>query len=191
MTQSEEITSFEQLGLRENLLRGIFSYGFESPSPIQRKAIAPMLSTKDIIAQAKSGTGKTGTFSIGVLQLIDQSIPVCQAIIVAPTRELAEQINHVFTEIGSYDKVKTSLCIGGADIRTNRKELENGACCAIGTPGRIKDMIGKKYLRLDSIKVFVMDEADELLKEGFIEQIQEIIGQLPKDCQICLFSATL
>lgn len=194
MSQEDDVemtTSFDEMGLRDNLLRGIYAYGFEKPSPIQSKAIVPMLTGKDIIAQASSGTGKTGTFSIGTLQMIDPTKPVCQAILISPTRDLSDQIDSVFKDIGKYEEVKTAKCIGGTRLQDNRQELRDGACAVVGTPGRITDLIRRKYLKTDSVKVIVMDEADELLKDGFIEQIEQIMRNIPRSAQVCLFSATL
>ena len=188
----EEIHDFDKMGLSENLLRGIYGYGFEFPSSIQSKAIVPVTTGRDIIAQAQSGTGKTGTFSIGTLQRINPALKQCQAIILSHTQELATQIHSVFTELGKYLKINPTLCIGVPDtIREQRRELDNGSQAVIGTPGRVKDLIDRKYLNTTHIKIFVMDEADELLSVGFQEQIKEIIQKLPQNCQICVFSATL
>ena len=187
----EEVHDFDKMGLSDNLLRGIYGYGFEMASSIQSKAIIPVTTGRDIIAQAQSGTGKTGTFCIGTLQRIDPTLKHCQAIILSHTHELATQIHSVFSELGKYLKVVPSLCIGGVDLRDNRRQFDDGSQTAIGTPGRIKDLIDRKYLNTTHIKIFVMDEADELLSFGFQEQIKEIIQRLPQNCQICVFSATL
>ena len=191
-TKVEEIHNFEDLPLKENLLRGIYAYGFESPSPIQRKAIKPITECRDVVAQAQSGTGKTGTFSIGTLQRIDESLKACQAIIIAPTRELAQQIDFVISSIGSHMKdLETVLCVGGTDINEAKSGLRKGAQIVIGTPGRIINMIKRKFMSTRDMKLIVMDEADEMLSNSFIPQIKFIIESLPEETQICLFSATM
>lgn len=183
--------SFEKMGLNENILRGIFSYGFEYPSEIQSKAIVPIVKGRDIIAQAQSGTGKTGAFVIGTLSRVDSNIIGCQAMIIVPTRELAMQIKEVCKDIGSYTNIKSILCIGGYNIYETKKELENCASIIIGTPGRIIDMIEKKYLSTEIIRILILDEADELLSDSFVNQMKTIIENIPGSAQICLFSATM
>ena len=183
--------SFEKIGLRENILRGIFSYGFESPSEIQSKAILPIIKGKDIIAQSQSGTGKTGAFVISCLQRIDENLDGCQGLIISPTRELAFQIMDVFKNLGSYTKIKPVLCVGGLNIQEGRKELETKPIVVIGTPGRIIDMVEKRYLSVKHLKILILDEADEMLSSSFLQQIKNIIESLPNAAQICLFSATM
>ena len=178
---------FDDMNLDENILRGIYSYGFELPSIIQQKAIVPIIEKHDVIAQAQSGTGKTGTFSISTLQRIDPTLKKCQAIIVSPIRELAKQTYKVIGNIGHYMDINIGLCIGGTEIT---QEFDS-AQIVVGTPGRLYDMINRKYLNFDDLKIFVIDEADEMLSYGFQEQIRNLILQIPKDCQICLFSATM
>lgn len=168
------------------------AFGFEKPSIIQQKGILPVISKKDTIAQAQSGTGKTATFSIGVLQLLDPKSPECQAIILAPTRELAQQINKVIFCFSEFLKINTRCCIGGTDPKEDRKALKDGGIhVVVGTPGRIKDLILRKSLRTDFLKVVVLDEADEMLGRGFVDEIKEIFENLPADIQVCLFSATM
>lgn len=165
--------SFEEMNLHPDLLRGIYAYGFEKPSLIQQKAILPVISGRDIISQAQSGTGKTGTFSIGVLQLIDYKSPQCQAIILAPTRELAMQINYFVNCLGEFLKIKSRCLIGGTDPREDRKALKDGGIqVVVGTPGRIFDLIEKQALKTDFLKSVVLDEADEMLSRGFVEVIK-------------------
>jgi translation initiation factor 4A len=128
-----------------------------------------VISKKDTIAQAQSGTGKTATFSIGILQLIDPKSPQCQSVVLAPTRELAQQINKVIFCFSEYMKVTSRCCIGGTDAKADRDALRNGGVqIVVGTPGRIKDLIEKKALRTDFIKIIVLDEADEMLSRGFV-----------------------
>lgn len=186
------IDSFEELGLNQDLLRGIYAFGFEKPSIIQQKGILPVISKRDTIAQAQSGTGKTATFSIGVLHLIDPSSPLCQAIILAPTRELALQINKVILCFSEFLKVQSRCCIGGTDPKEDRNALKSGGIqVVVGTPGRIKDLITRKTLATDHLRIVVLDEADEMLSRGFVDEVKEIFENLPSDIQVCLFSATM
>jgi len=183
--------NFDIFGLKENLLRGIYSYGFEKPSKIQQKAIIPILEGKDIVAQAQSGTGKTGAFSVAVLDKIDSKIKNCQAIIISPIRELAQQTFNVMTELSKYLDININLCIGGTDLHKSCREFNNGVHVVVGTPGRIYDLINRNILRLDNVNIVIIDEADEMLSFGFKEQIKVIINKIPDNSQICLFSATL
>jgi len=187
----ERVESFDNMGLKEDLLRGIYGYGFERPSMIQQKAIVPLLRGKDLIAQAQSGTGKTATFTIGVLQQLDYSTSACQALILAPTRELAQQIQKVVTMLGDYLGVKCHACIGGTRIKSDIQILTSGVHVVVGTPGRVLDMLTRRALKPDSIKVFVLDEADEMLSRGFKDQIYNIFQSLPHNVQVGLFSATM
>ena len=187
----DKVDSFDSLELKESLLRGIYSYGFERPSDIQQIAIDPIIKGHDLIAQAQSGTGKTGTFSIGLLQKIDETKHYCQAIVVSPTRELAEQINFVILSLSAYLKIGTALCTGGRDIKIAINKLKNGAQVVVGTPGRIINMIEKGLIHTKYIRILVVDEADELLSDSFIPQIKKIVEFIPKESQICLFSATM
>ena len=184
------VNDFEKMNLSDNLLRGIYAYGFEKPSEIQSKAIIPIIKKRDIIAQSQSGTGKTGAFTIGTLQLIDENTDGLQAIIIAPIRELAVQINDVCSNLGQFLKKKPVLCVGGSNIQDCRRDLNKGSI-VIGCPGRIIDMMEKGYLVTKNIKVLVLDEADELLSNSFVKQIRLIVEQLPSKTQICLFSATM
>jgi len=185
------VDSFDDLDLQEGLLRGIYSYGFEKPSAIQQRAIRPVIDGRDTIGQAQSGTGKTATFVIGALQRIDFSQKQCQALILAPTRELANQIHKVVLALGDYLKVRCHVCIGGTSVRDDIDKLRDGQHVVVGTPGRVYDMITKRNLRIDDLLTFVLDEADEMLSRGFKEQIYEIFKTLPPNVQVCLFSATM
>ncbi|KAK9462618.1 P-loop containing nucleoside triphosphate hydrolase protein [Lipomyces oligophaga] len=187
---TEDVESFDQMGLKENLLRGIFAYGFEKPSSIQARAIMPIIKGVDVLAQAQSGTGKTATFSISVLQKIDPTIKFCQALILAPTRELAQQILKVLISIGDYTDVTYHACIGGSSVREDVAKLQEGVQIVVGTPGRVFDMIQRRFLRTDNIKIFVLDEADEMLS-GFKDQIYDIFQLLPTSSQVVLLSATM
>jgi len=196
MTGAEDSTfpvfeSFDDYDLDDNLLRGIYSYGFEKPSAIQQRAIRPILDGRDTIGQAQSGTGKTAAFTIGALQRIDVGLNACQALILAPTRELAQQIQKVATALGDYGSVKCHACIGGTSVHDDADRLRKGQHVVVGTPGRVFDMIGKRHLRVEDLLTFVLDEADEMLSRGFKDQIYEIFKTLPPNVQVCLFSATM
>lgn len=145
----------------------------------------------DVIAQAQSGTGKTATFSISVLQKIDPNVKACQALILAPTRELAQQIQKVVVAIGDFMQIECHACIGGTSVRDDMKALQDGPQVVVGTPGRVHDMIQRRVLKTDSMKQFVLDEADEMLSRGFTEQIYDIFQLLPQSTQVVLLSATM
>jgi len=185
------VDSFDDLELQEGLLRGIYSYGFEKPSAIQQRAIRPVIEGRDTIGQAQSGTGKTATFVIGALQRMDFDARACQALILAPTRELAQQIHKVVLALGDYLHVKCHSCIGGTSVRDDIDKLREGQHVVVGTPGRVYDMLGKRHLRIDDLQTFVLDEADEMLSRGFKDQIYDIFKTLPPNVQVCLFSATM
>ena len=188
---TKSVDKFDDLGLKEDLLRGIYGYGFVKPSPIQQKGILPVLEGKDTIAQAQSGTGKTATFTIASLQIIDHTIDKIQALIVSPTRELATQISDVVRDIGQYLKIKVHACIGGTAIKDDIYNLKSGVHVIVGTPGRVFEMMKKGFFKTDYLKLFVLDEADEMLSRGFKSQIQDIFRFLPAEIQIALFSATM
>ena len=174
------------------VLRGVYEYGFEDPSTIQKQSIPPMIDGKDLIAQAQSGTGKTGAFTVGTLMSIDIEDNNIQAILMSPTRELAMQTQHVCKELGKHIKeLKIQLCVGGEPIDKCVAGLKLIPQIVIGTPGRIYDMINRGEINTSNIKLFVLDEADEMLSRGFKEQIYNIVTLLNKNTQICLFSATI
>ena len=183
--------TFDAMKLRDKLLRGIYSYGFEKPSAIQMRGILPILDGHDTIAQAQSGTGKTATFAIATLQKIDLSFNRCQALILAPTRELAQQIQKVVVALGDYMNATIHACIGGTAVRVDLQVLNEGVQVVVGTPGRVFDVISRGALRLDDCKIFCLDEADEMLSRGFKDQIYDIFRYLPEKVQCCLFSATM
>jgi ATP-dependent RNA helicase len=185
------------MGLKEDLLRGIYAYGlsiplylflslsltcadtgFERPSAIQQRAIKPMIQGRDVIAQSQSGTGKTAVFSIGVLQSINTSSNETQALVLSPTRELAEQTQKVVLALGDFMNVQCHACIGGKSIGEDIRRLDYGVQVVSGTPGRVYDMIKRRNLRTRGIKMLVIDEADEMLNRGFREQIYDIYRSL-------------
>jgi len=185
------VTSFDDMSLKDDLLRGIYAYGFEKPSAIQQRGIMPILAGHDTIAQAQSGTGKTATFSISVLQSINLSHRATQALILAPTRELAQQIQKVVRALGDFLNVSSHACIGGTLVRDDINTLKHGVQIVVGTPGRVFDMVNRQCMILESVKLFILDEADEMLSRGFKDQIYDIFQHLPPKVQVCLFSATM
>lgn len=164
---------------------------FEKPSAIQQRAILPIVKGRDVIAQAQSGTGKTATFSISVLQSIDIAVRETQALVLSPTRELATQIQSVVLALGDYMNVQCHACIGGTSLGEDMKKLDHGQHVVSGTPGRVYDMIRRRNLRTRNIKMLVLDEADELLNRGFKDQIYDVYRYLPPQTQVVLLSATL
>jgi len=183
--------SFDDMDLQDNLLRGIYSYGYEKPSAIQQRAIMPVIDGRDTIGQAQSGTGKTATFLVGALQRTDCCRNVCQALVLAPTRELAFQTQRVALALGDYMGLKCHLCIGGTARREDVERLREGQHMVVGTPGRIYDLIEKGCLRVDDFRILILDEADEMLSCGFTDQVYRIFKCLPAAVQVCLFSATM
>jgi translation initiation factor 4A len=191
--ENKEINDWEELNAKTELLRGIYASGFERPSPIQRQAILPIFSKRDVIAQAQSGTGKTACFSIGALELIDTTKNVPQAMILSPTRELSIQIKSVLDALGSlFPNLCTQLLIGGTSTDENVQLLRDKTPqVVIGCPGRIHDMLKRKRLSGKDFRIFIMDEADELLSAGFKDQVYNIFQFMPSNVQVALFSATM
>ena len=187
----ETVETFDDLNLKPDLLRGIYGYGFEKPSAIQQKAILPIIKERDVIAQAQSGTGKTAAFAIGSLQLIDVSKDDIQCLVLSPTRELAQQTAIVYQFLGECLKVKVTLLIGGTKLGADLDKLREGPQVLVGSPGRVLDLIRRKQINLSELKTFILDEADEMLSKGFIENIKEIISLIPTTSKILLFSATM
>mmetsp|Transcript_21936 Transcript_21936/g.30106 ORF Transcript_21936/g.30106 Transcript_21936/m.30106 type:complete len:404 (-) Transcript_21936:591-1802(-) len=187
----EVLQSFDTMGLKEDLLRGIYGYGFERPSAIQQRAIRPIVQGRDVIAQSQSGTGKTAVFSIGALQVLDTTSNETQVLVLSPTRELAEQSQKVVLSLGDYMNVQCHACIGGKSIAEDIRRLDYGVQVVSGTPGRVFDMIRRRNLRTTKLKMLVIDEADEMLNRGFKEQVYDIYRYLPPSTQVVLVSATL
>jgi translation initiation factor 4A len=184
--------SFDSMNLPDSLLRGIYAHGFEKPSPIQQKAIIPIKNGDDILAQAQSGTGKTGAFSIGAMCHVDPSIKKVQILVLVPTRELAQQIEYVASHLGTYLPLSVYSATGGTPISADLKALERGVQYLVGTPGRIYDLMHRNALQRQHIKVLIMDEADQMLEDRFREQVMCILGLgFPKDTRVALFSATM
>jgi len=190
----KKIYKWDELHLPESLLRGIFSFGFEEPSEIQRSAILPILEKKDLIAQAHSGCGKTGTFAIGTLHRIDVSNKNPQVLILSPTHELVSQTANVIKGIGSFiEDLGVKTLIGGTNVKTDVKDLQQlGSQVIVGTVGRVLDMIQKHHLKTQHLKMLILDEADEMLSQGFNEKIKHMFQQyFPLKMQVVLFSATM
>uniref|UniRef100_A0A8B9ZKR0 RNA helicase n=1 Tax=Anas platyrhynchos TaxID=8839 RepID=A0A8B9ZKR0_ANAPL len=189
---NEIVDNFDDMNLKESLLRGIYAYGFEKPSAIQQRAIIPCIKGYDVIAQAQSGTGKTATFAISILQQLEIDLKETQALVLAPTRELAQQIQKVILALGDYMGATCHACIGGTNVRNEMQKLQAEAPhIVVGTPGRVFDMLNRRYLSPKWIKMFVLDEADEMLSRGFKDQIYEIFQKLSTNIQVVLLSATM
>lgn len=184
------MTTFDDFDLNDKLLRGIYSHGFENPSDIQCKALPIINSKRDLYAQAQSGTGKTGAFTIGALNILDTDLKKTQILILNPTYELVNQNYDVMKALSQYMNVNIMKVVGKTSLDECKRELEKEPEIIIGTPGRVLDMINRRVLYTQSIKLLVFDEADEMLSYGFRDNIYNIVQYIPKDTQICLFSAT-
>jgi translation initiation factor 4A len=184
--------SFDEMGLNDSLIRGVYSYGFENPSKIQKIAIVPMSKHTDILAQSQSGTGKTGAFTIGALSVVDISIKAPQVLVICPTRELSQQTERVARALGNYMDLKVLSATGGNQLRSDISALKAGAQFIVGTPGRIYDLIRRGDLSVDNIKYVILDEADQMLEDLFAEQIKAILdNKYPSNTHLALFSATM
>lgn len=184
--------TFDEMGLSDSLLRGIYSYGYERPSKIQQLAIVPIKEHNDILAQAQSGTGKSCSFIVGSMSLIDVNIQKLQVMVLVPTQELAKQIYGVAQALGTYLPVSCYSATGGTPIRDDMKAIDNGIQFIVGTPGRIFDLINRKVLRTENIRCLIMDEADQMLEDRFYKQVMCILDMgFPKTTKVALFSATM
>ena len=184
--------TFEAMSLPEKILRGVFAYGYERPSQIQTKGIVPIKEGRDIIAQARSGTGKTATFCIGAMTRVDAALKKPQVLIIVHTRELAQQIKSVATSLGEYAGIVSYAATGGQPLREDLKAIERGVHILVGTPGRMYDLMSRRVINRDLVRVLVLDEADQMLEDRFKEQIMCILELgFPKTCQVALFSATM
>lgn len=183
--------TWEDYGLKEGLLKGIYSIGFETPSFIQKAAVQPIIDGRDIRAQAQSGTGKTGAFAVAALQLCDMERHATQVLVLASTREIAAQNAMRFRDLGSFMGVGVALLSGGSPISVDQEALRMDPHIVVGTPGRVEHMIEIGALKTGSIRLFIIDEADEMLKAGFQDQVKSIFKRLNKtEVQIAMFSAT-
>ena len=182
----------DKFNLKKEILQGIYSYGFDKPSHIQKIAIPSIFTQKDIIAQSQSGTGKTGAFLISILQMIDSTKNKTQSIILLPTRELAKQCCTVAKILSNYTDIITKLCIGGTKVNEDIDEIRSETPhLIVGCSGRIMDLVNRKYLNIETVQTMVLDEADEMLSGTFKNQIYELFKFLNQNVQIILFSATL
>ncbi len=189
-------TSFDDMPIPADLLRGIYAYGFEKPSKIQEKAIVPIVEGHDVLAQAQSGTGKTGTFVIGTIPKIDVSLMKPQILVMVPTRELAQQIAKVVTGIGHYmgdgKGIRVHTATGGPPVHEDIRALDRGVHFLVGTPGRIYDLLNRKAFSTATIRALVLDEADQMLEDRFREQVHCILSMgFPQTTQVALLSATM
>ncbi len=186
------IPSFRELALIEPVLKALDDVGYETPSPIQAQVIPHMLQGKDVLGQAQTGTGKTAAFALPILSRIDLKQKDPQVLVLAPTRELAIQVAEAFQRYAAHLKGFHVLPIyGGQDYSTQLRQLKRGAHVVVGTPGRVMDHMRKGTLNLDGLSVLVLDEADEMLRMGFIDDVEWVLEQTPEDIQIALFSATM
>jgi translation initiation factor 4A len=192
-TPIKEIQNWDELDIQTDILRGIYAYGFDKPSIIQQRAILPIISGNDVIAQAQSGTGKTGAFTISALNAVDLKQPTTQVVIVAPTHELAIQIANVNRAIGTMmEGLIVKTLIGGTYVNDDIQEItKTPPHVVVGTTGRILDMIQRKHLNVNNVKLFILDEADEMLSRGFKSKIQDIFECFNNEIQVAIFSATL
>jgi superfamily II DNA/RNA helicase len=190
---SHEINSWDELEVSPEILRGIFASGFDKPSPIQRRAIKPLMDGKDIIGQAQSGTGKTATFTIGALTHVKVEDNTTQVLILSPTRELSTQTANVIKMVGTMmTGLRVQTLVGGSSIDEDASNLKNNVPHIItGCPGRVYDMMRRNHIVSKNIKLIILDEADEMLSAGFKEQVYDILQNLKNDVQVALFSATL
>lgn len=182
---------FSELGLSDSLLKAIKRSGYEEATPIQEQTIPMVLKGQDVIGQAQTGTGKTAAFGLPIIENVDTDNPNIQALIISPTRELAIQTQEELYRLGKDKHVRAQVVYGGADIRRQIKALKQHPQILVGTPGRLRDHIKRHTVKLDHIKTLVLDEADEMLNMGFLEDIEAIISQTPKERQTLLFSATM
>ena len=183
---------FEDLQINDNIKRAVIEMGFEEPSPIQAQSIPVILSGKDVIGQAQTGTGKTAAFSIPILEMVNPDDKNLQALVLCPTRELAIQVSTEIRKIGKYmHGIKTLPVYGGQPIDRQIKSLKGGVQVVIGTPGRVIDHINRKTIKMDNVKMIILDEADEMLDMGFREDIEMILSKTPEDRQTTFFSATM
>ncbi len=185
------MTTFAELGLSEPLLEALGHLGYQEPTPIQEETIPLLLEGRDVIGQAQTGTGKTAAFGLPMLEYVDPEDTGVQALVLTPTRELCIQVTQALRAYGEKRGIAVVAVFGGAPIRDQASRLKENAQVVVGTVGRVMDMIGRHYLFLDSARYVVLDEADEMLDLGFLEDVETILGRCPSGRQTCLFSATM
>ncbi len=185
------MTTFADLGLAPDLLEAVRDVGYEAPSPIQEEAIPPLLRGADVIGQAQTGSGKTAAFGLPMLQYVDPSEPEVQGLVLTPTRELCIQVTQALRTYGKRKGVDLVAVFGGAPIRSQQAQLRAGGHIVVGTVGRVKDLISRHTLLLNACRFVVLDEADEMLDLGFLEDVERILSLTPSSRQTALFSATM
>src|SRR3982750_4020123 len=185
------MTNFDSLGLAEPILEALRDVGYESPSPIQEQAIPALLGGGDVIGQAQTGTGKTAAFGLPIMEYVDPSEQTVQALVLTPTRELCIQVTQALRAYGARKGVDVVAVFGGAPIRTQQAQLRGGGQVVVGTVGRVKDLISRHSLVLHDCRYVVLDEADEMLDLGFLEDVEKILALTPTGRQTALFSATM
>jgi ATP-dependent RNA helicase DeaD len=185
------MASFADLGLSEPLLQALSDIGYESPSPIQEEAIPPMLAGRDVIGQAQTGTGKTAAFGLPICEYVDPELQEVQALVLTPTRELCIQVTQAIRTYGATRGIDCVAVFGGAPIRTQQAQLRAGGHVVVGTVGRVLDLISRHSLVLHDCRFVVLDEADEMLDLGFLEDVEKILSLTPNSRQTALFSATM
>lgn len=184
------MNNFDDLKLSQELIKGVYLHGFTQPTPIQIKGINSITTGKDCILQSQSGTGKTATYLLGVMNRLDATETGCQGVIITPTRELADQVYAVAINLAKYTNFKITKCVGGTNVYQNRDELKN-ATLVIGTIGRLSHMINENKINSHKVKFVVLDEADDLLANGVNDKLQFILDKIPCGVQIVLISATM
>jgi ATP-dependent RNA helicase DeaD len=185
------VRTFAELGLTPEILEALHDVGYEAPTPIQEQAIPLLLEGKDVIGQAQTGSGKTAAFGLPMIEYVDPSEPELQALVLTPTRELCIQVTQALRVYGSHRGVDVVAVFGGAPIRSQQSQLRAGGHIVVGTVGRVKDLISRHALLLHSCRFVVLDEADEMLDLGFIEDVERILSLTPASRQTALFSATM
>jgi len=185
------LENFEELGISKEIMRGVEALGYHRPFPIQRRAIGPLMAGRNVVGQAKAGSGKTAAFGIPLLHMVNPNDRRVQALVLAPTRELAAQIAHELTRLGSFTGISVLTIYGGQSIDIQLARLRQGANVVVGTPGRLIDHLRHHTLHLDAVRFAVIDEADVMLDMGFIDDVEFILASMPEDCQLSLFSATM
>jgi ATP-dependent RNA helicase DeaD len=184
-------TTFADLGLSQSTLHALRDVGYESPSPIQELAIPPLLQGQDVIGQAQTGTGKTAAFGLPIMEYVDAAEPTVQALVLTPTRELCIQVTQALRTYGAHTGIDVVAVFGGAPIRTQQAQLRAGGHVVVGTVGRVLDLISRHSLVLHDCRFLVLDEADEMLDLGFLEDVEKILSLTPSSRQTALFSATM
>src|SRR6187399_394339 len=185
------MTTFSELGLSESTVETVAHLGYTRPTPIQEQAIPPLLQGRDVIGQAQTGTGKTAAFGLPLLESVDPTEAEVQALVLTPTRELCIQVTQALRAYGAPKGIDPVAVFGGAPIRTQQAQLKEGGQIVVGTVGRVLDLISRHSLMLHSCRYLVLDEADEMLDLGFLEDVEKILSLTPNGRQTALFSATM